>query len=73
MVEFNVTNLKRSMKIICAGAPKTGTKSFARALRTLGYDKGNQPLKRNVFDFQPKETNYFFRVLLFKMILSAVA
>ncbi|XP_076811979.1 uncharacterized protein LOC143458952 [Clavelina lepadiformis] len=26
------------MKVICAGAPKTGTKSLARALRILGYD-----------------------------------
>ncbi|XP_076811982.1 uncharacterized protein LOC143458956 [Clavelina lepadiformis] len=26
------------MKVICAGAPKTGTKSIARALRILGYD-----------------------------------
>ncbi|CAK8689431.1 unnamed protein product [Clavelina lepadiformis] len=26
------------MKVICAGAPKTGTKSIARALRILGYN-----------------------------------
>ena len=25
------------MKVICAGFPKTGTKSMANALRTLGY------------------------------------
>jgi hypothetical protein len=25
------------MKVICAGLPKTGTKSLASALRTLGY------------------------------------
>lgn len=31
------------MKIICAGYPKTGTKSICAALRILGY---------NVFDFE---------------------
>ncbi|XP_077974524.1 uncharacterized protein LOC120330376 [Styela clava] len=29
------------MEVICAGFPKTGTKSIARALRLLGYDIGN--------------------------------
>jgi len=29
-----------TMKVICAGAPKTGTKSMAAALRILGYDAG---------------------------------
>lgn len=28
------------MKVICAGAPKTGTKSVAKALRYLGYENG---------------------------------
>lgn len=32
------------MKVICAGAPKTGTKSLAKALRMLGYE--------NVYDFE---------------------
>ncbi|XP_039252920.2 uncharacterized protein LOC120330140 isoform X1 [Styela clava] len=32
------------MKVICAGFPKTGTKSMARALRLLGYGK--------VYDFE---------------------
>ena len=31
------------MKVICAGYPKTGTKSICRALRILGF---------NVFDFE---------------------
>ena len=29
------------MKVICAGAPKTGTKSLAKALRYLGYENGS--------------------------------
>ena len=31
------------MKIICAGFPKTGTKSMATALRQLGYTVNDFP------------------------------
>ena len=30
--------IARKMKLICAGLPKTGTKSIAAALRILGYN-----------------------------------
>ena len=36
------------MKVICAGLPKTGTKSLAAALRLLDY---------NVYDF-PEQASY---------------
>ena len=35
-IEIVSDNLKK-MKVICAGFPKTGTKSLAMALRELGY------------------------------------
>ena len=34
---MEVTQIIEQMKIICAGFPKTGTKSMANALRDLGY------------------------------------
>ena len=39
------------MKIICAGFPKTGTKSMAMALRELGYE--------NVHDFEVIKVKVF--------------
>ncbi|KAK3742620.1 hypothetical protein QZH41_000462 [Actinostola sp. cb2023] len=35
---FRIVESKTTMKIICAGLLKTGTKSLASALRTLGYN-----------------------------------
>ena len=34
-----LTNKKKMVQVICAGVPKTGTKSLASALRILGYNE----------------------------------
>jgi len=47
------------MKVICTGMPKTGTKSLASALRTLGY---------NVYDLE--EQFYFLGKDLVKITKS---
>jgi len=39
------------MEIICAGYPKTGTKSCSSALRALGYNLADWMEKRVVRDF----------------------
>ena len=36
-------NFRLRMEIICAGFPKTGTKSCTAALRTLGYSVADYP------------------------------
>jgi len=42
----------KMVKVICAGAPKTGTKSMAKALRILGYNEGNLKIIRFFSAFQ---------------------
>ena len=38
------------MKVICAGIPKTGTKSISKALRFLGF---------TLFDFEEQNLDFF--------------
>jgi len=45
------------MEIICAGFPKTGTKSCTQALRELGYDVAD--LRETFDDLMPTWKNYF--------------
>ena len=54
------------MKIICAGFPKTGTKSMAMALRELGYENVHdfEVIKVKVFEIGYMLKSTFLRIFL---------
>lgn len=57
VTHLQTVGLLHNMKVICAGMPKTGTKSLCSALRTLGYE---------VYDFE--EQMWFLRKELKKAL-----
>nr|XP_026690221.1 uncharacterized protein LOC113474223 [Ciona intestinalis] len=57
------------MKVICAGAPKTGTKSIAQALRLLGYDTVYDVEEATEFAFEEWENIFFKKVQTFNDVM----
>ena len=59
------------MKIICAGFPKTGTKSMASALRELGYSVND--FEQHVDDHMDKFVDYMDGVKDSRELIEAYA